>query len=231
MAMFLKMVALAVFAAACLGQEPVLRSKAELVLVPVSITDRSGHYMRDLSEKDLVLYDDNVPQRIQFEDVTLPVSLVIAVQTTPASQIVVDKLRKSTGVIGPMITGFKGEAAVVAFGRAIKVVQPFTSNEDDVARTIHHLEASSVGAGILDAVIASLRLLGERPADRRRVLLVLSEKHDLSSSKEQIGTAAMLAQRENLTVYSVTFSPSRTQWTAKVPVYCDPPSGTCGRCT
>lgn len=133
---------MALCAATCMAQDPVLRGKAELVLVPVSVTDKNGRYVRDLSEDDLVLFDDNVPQRIQLEDLTLPVSLAIAVQTTPASATVLDKLRKATGVIGPMITGYKGEAAVVAFGSAVRVLQPFTSDEDDVSRAIGHLEAS-----------------------------------------------------------------------------------------
>jgi hypothetical protein len=231
--MFRNLMAIVLVAAAARAQEPILHSKAELVLTPVSVTNGSGRYVRDLSEEDLVLYDDNVPQQIHLEDVSLPISLAIAIQTTPASQIVLDKLRKATGVIGPMITGFKGEAALVAFGSATRVVQPFTSNEGEVTRAIRHLDASGAGVGIADAVEMSLKLLAARPANRRRVLLVLSEKHDLSSNKEQIGAAAILAQRENVTVYSVTFSPSGTQWTNKVPVYCDPPPslGKCVRCT
>jgi hypothetical protein len=88
-----------------------------------------------------------------------------------------------------------------------------------------------------DAVTVALKLLGERPAGHRRVLLVISEKHDLSSNRDQIAAAAVLAQRENVMVYSVTFSPSGTQWTNKVSVYCDVPPrdlihpGKCRRCT
>ncbi|MDP9171031.1 MAG: hypothetical protein M3N54_10475, partial [Acidobacteriota bacterium] len=94
--------------AACLAQETVLRSKSELVLVPVSIVDKSGHSVRDLFEDDLVLYDNNVVRHIQMEDVALPISLAIVVQTTPAAQIVLNKLRKETSLIGPMLTGDKG---------------------------------------------------------------------------------------------------------------------------
>jgi hypothetical protein len=231
--MFSKTPAMVLLVAVCFGQETVLRSKSELVLAPVSITDRGGRYVRDLSEEDLAVYDDNVVMRIRLEDVTLPISLAIVVQTTPESQIVLDKLRKATGVIGPMITGFQGEAAVIAFGRSVEVKQPFTSNDVEIAGAIRRLDAAGSGAGVADAVTAGLKLLAARPKERRRVLLVLSEKHDFSSNKERIGAAALLAQRENVTVYSMTFSPSVSQWTNKVPVYCDPPppSFKCRRCT
>src|SRR5665213_458376 len=169
--MFQKTLILAMAAAHCAAQDPVLRGKAELVLVPVSVTDRNGRYVRDLSERDLVLYVDNVPRRIQLEDVTLPLSLAIAVQTTPASEIVLNKLRKAAGVVGPMITGYKGEAAVLTFGNYIRVAQPFTSDEDEVARAIRHLDPTGSGAGTAEAATQAVKLLAARPGNRRRVLL------------------------------------------------------------
>jgi VWFA-related protein len=226
-------------AVSSMAQETVLRSKSELVLVPVSIADRSGHPVRGLTEADLILYDNNVVRRIQMEDVALPVSLAIVVQTTPASQVILDKLRKETGLIGPMLTGNQGEAAVVAFGNQIRIVQPFTSDEDKVAGALAKLDAAGNGGSIPEAVTTGLRLLAARPPSRRRVLLLLSEKHDFSSDATAVKEAVDLAQRENVTVYSVAFSPTKSPWTNKVPKYCNPPEPskkcracerTCGNC-
>ena len=99
---------LLVLAVTCAAQDPVLRGKSELVLVPVTVLDRAGHYVRSLDQQDLILFDDNVPQRIQWEESILPVSLVVAVQTTPASKIVLDKLRKASVAISAEIAGAHG---------------------------------------------------------------------------------------------------------------------------
>jgi hypothetical protein len=171
-----------------------------------------------------------------LEESILPISLVVAVQTTPASKIVLDKLRKASVAIGAQIAGARGSIAVIDFGHYVRIVQPFTSNDDEAVRALRHLEPSGSGASIADAMATSFDLLAQQRKDCRRILLILSEKHDLSSNKERIAALAAVAQQENITVYSVTFSPTATQWTDRVPKYCDPPPtltgpGKCVRCT
>jgi hypothetical protein len=217
----------------CAAQDPVLRGKSELVLVPVTVVDRAGHYVRSLDQGDLILLDDNVPQRIQLEESILPISLVVAVQTTPASKIILDKLRKASVALLAEIKGARGSIAVVDFGHYVRIVQPFTSNDDEALRAVQHLEPTGAGASIADAMATSFDLLAHQPKEQRRILLVLSEKHDLSSNKQRIAALSAVAQQENVTVYSVTFSPTATQWTDRVPKYCDPPPPLtkCARCT
>jgi hypothetical protein len=220
-------------AVSCAAQDPVLRGKSELVLVPVTVVDRAGHYVRSLDQDDLILFDDNVPQRIQLEESILPIGLVVAVQTTPASKIILDKLRKASVAIAAEIKGARGSIAVVDFGHYVRIVQPFTSNEDEALRAVRHLEPTGADASIADAMATSFDLLAHQPKEQRRILLILSEKHDLSSNRERIAALSAVAQQENVTVYSVTFSPTATQWTDRVPKYCDPPPPLtkCARCT
>ena len=214
---------LGLVAVGSMAQETVLRSHSELVLVPVSISDGKGHAVRDLAEEDLVLYDNNVAREIRMEDVSLPLSLAIVVQTSPAAQIILNKLRKETGLLGPMLTGSQGEAAVIAFGREVKVMQAFSPDEDKVADAVARLDPSGSGATIGEAVSAAGRLLAGRAPGRRRVLLLISEKHDDVAKAGALQEAADLVEHQNITVYSVTFSPSATAWTNKVPIYCNPP--------
>jgi len=224
---------LLVLAMTCAAQDPVLRGKSELVLVPVTVLDRSGHYVRSFDQGDLILFDDNVPQRTQLEESILPISLVVAVQTTPASKIVLDKLRKASVAISAEIAGAHGSIAIVDFGNYVRIVQPFTSNDDEALRALRHLEPTGSAASIADAMTTSFDLLAQQPKDRRRILLILSEKHDLGSNKERVAALAAAAQQENVTVYSLTFSPTATQWTDRIPKYCDLPATLkkCVRCT
>ena len=224
---------LLVLAVNCAAQDPILRGRSELVLVPVTVLDHSGRYVRNLDQENLILFDDNVPQRIQLEESILPISLVVAVQTTPASKIVLDKLRKASVGISAEIAGAHGSIAVVDFGNYVRVVQPFTWNDDDALRALRRLEPSGSAASIADAMAASFDMLAGQPKDRRRILLIVSEKHDLGSNRDRIATLSAVAQQENITVYSLTFSPTATQWTDRVPKYCDLSASVkkCARCT
>ena len=211
------------------GQEISLRSTSNLVVAPISVTDKEGKPVRGLEVQNLVVYDDSVPLRIRLEESVQPLSLAIVIQATQSSQIVLDKLRKEASLIGPLLTGDRGEAAVIAFADEVKVLQEFTGNADRVERAVRNLDAFGEGGSLIDGLEVSMRLLERRKRERRRAVLLVSEKHD-RGSKEALETLVSLAQRSNATVYSLRFSPTKTGFAYAAPSYCNP-NRKCRRCT
>jgi hypothetical protein len=57
------------------------KSTVPLVVAPTTVTDSKGHYVDGLEPEDLILYDNNVPQKIQMDWMTFPIDLVLAVET------------------------------------------------------------------------------------------------------------------------------------------------------
>ena len=178
----------------------------QLVVAPTVVTDRQGGFIRGLTEENLILYDNNVPVKIHLDDVALPISLVFVIQTTASAHDVLEKLRKETLLVEPLLTGRGGDAAVMAFADGAHTMQPFTPDPDAVSDAIQNLEVTGEGGSGIDAVVSAIRLLTKHEGDRRRVILLISEKHD-RSSKAKLEFALASAQRANVTVYSVTFSP------------------------
>src|SRR3954467_10875992 len=82
-------VALAILVSAGRAQ---FRSTVTLVVAPTTVTDVKGRYVDGLTPADLILYDNNVPQTIQMDWMTYPISLVVVVQTSANSGAVIDKL-------------------------------------------------------------------------------------------------------------------------------------------
>ena len=52
------------------------KSTVPLVAAPTTIVDAKGHYVDGLTIDDLILYDNNVPQKIQMDEMLFPISLV-----------------------------------------------------------------------------------------------------------------------------------------------------------
>jgi VWFA-related protein len=200
------------------GQAPdiPLRSNVQLVVAPTVVTDRQGRFIRGLTEENLTLYDNNVPVKLHLDDVSLPISLVVAIQTTASARDVLEKLRKELSLVEPLLTGQGGDAAVIAFADSVHTMQPFTPNPDAISNAIQDLEITGEGGSGIDAVVAGLRLLSMHEGDRRRVILLISEKHD-RSSKAKLDFALARAQRANATIYSVTFSPFLAPFTNREP--------------
>jgi VWFA-related protein len=190
------------------------KSTATLVLAPTTVVDAKGQYVDGLEAKDLVLYDNNVPQPIQVDEAIYPISLVVVVQTSRNAQAVLDKLGGSGILFSALLTGEAGETAVITFSDRVNPVQEFTTDSDLLEQTMRRLRVEGVGAVTLDALMEALKLLEQRKPERRRVILLIAEKRD-RSSKLKFSDVLREVQRQNVLIYWLTYSPSLTAYTAR----------------
>ncbi len=190
------------------------KSTATLVLAPTTVVDAKGQYVDGLEAKDLVLYDNNVPQPIQVDEAIYPISLVVAVQTSRNAQSVLDKLGGSGILFSELLAGDAGETSVLTFSDQVNPLQEFTTDPDVLEETMRRLRVEGVGAVTLDAVMEALKLLAQRRPERRRVILLIAEKRDRSSKRKFSGVLQEV-QRQNVLIYWLTFSPTLTPYTAR----------------
>ncbi|HWC96355.1 MAG TPA: hypothetical protein VG456_06395, partial [Candidatus Sulfopaludibacter sp.] len=97
------------------------RSTVPLVVAPTTVTDSKGRYVDGLDTEDLILYDNNVPQKIHLDWMTFPISVVVAVQTSDNSRPVLDKLGGSGILFTQLLAGEGGETAVISFSDEVTV--------------------------------------------------------------------------------------------------------------
>jgi VWFA-related protein len=189
------------------------KSTATLVIAPTIVTDGKGHYVDGLQPQDLVLYDNGVAQPIQVDEAYSPISLVVAIQTSSSAAAVLDKLGTSGILFADLLAGARGETAIVTFSDEVRVARDFTANSDQLKATLRGLHIQGDKAVTLDAVAESLRLLGARKRDHRRILLVVAEKRD-RSSKTKLTEILRAAERQNVLVYWLDFSTFLEPFTA-----------------
>jgi VWFA-related protein len=199
------------FACAGWGQ---FKSNVPLVIAPTAVTDSKGHYVDGLTPADLVLYDNNVPQAIQMDWMMYPISLVVAVETSTNSGAVIDKLGGSGILFTELLAADAGETAVISFADEVKVHQDFTGSADSVTHALRMLRQEGGGAHMLDALHQALDMLQQRPAGRRRIILMIAEKRD-RSSVAKLPAVMEQVERLNAAVYWLTYSPFLQPWTVK----------------
>src|SRR5579863_4690721 len=122
-------IAAGLFLLACTGQTQ-FESTVPLVIAPASVTESKGHYVDGLTAQDLILYDNNVPQKIQMDWMAYPISLVVAVQTNDNSGAVIDKLGRIGILLTDLLAANEGETALISFSDEVRVRQDFTNNAD-----------------------------------------------------------------------------------------------------
>lgn len=205
--------ALAMIAGAARGQTT-FRTTSHAVVVPVTVMDRAGKLVDGLDATEFVLLDNGEPRKFDADGFIPPIALIVAVQTGINSGAALTKIAKIGSMIGPMMAGDRGSAAVISYDAAVRVRQPFTRDIAAVSNAVQALLPAQGGGKMLDALAAAIAMFREGPPDHRRVVLLIGESKD-RGSENKLDTIATALQRENVSVFSINYSPFLTPMTVK----------------
>jgi VWFA-related protein len=110
--------------------------------------------------------------------------------------------------------GQTAEAAILGFHDTTDLLEKFTTDPEQVQSAINRLPMGTSGVRLYDAMARGVRLLEERPAGRRRILVAVSEAQD-SGSENKLGEVLRAAQLANVTIYSIGLSTTAAELRAK----------------
>ena len=177
-----------------------------VVQAPVTVIDKhDGTYVDGLQPQDFRLFDNGKEQNIHVDVTYQPISMVIAIQASDQVAGILPKINRIGSMIEPILIGEQGEAAVMAFDHRLRVMQDFTSDPNKIEAAIKKITPGSRTSRLVDACTDAARMLRSRPANRRRILLVISEVRD-KGSEGKVRDALLDIQMNNIDVYSVDVS-------------------------
>lgn len=205
----------------------------KVVTLPVTVRDKHGQIVRNLTKDDFVLQEDSRPQVIKYfaQETNLPLTLGLLVDTSLSQRNVLDQERNASKVfLDQMLTDAKDKAFLIHFDREVELLQDLTSSRDKLQKGLESLSTPQLernggassdpqsspsgngqpqmhrGGGTLlyDAIyLASNELMKKQQG--RKALIVLSDGDD-RGSKESLQGAIEAAQRADTVVYSILFA-------------------------
>ena len=178
----------------------VLRSRVDMVLVPVSVTDKQGRSVKGLSKDNFRVFDDNKQQGLQnvsLEDE--PTSIAIVVDTSASME---NKLPRAVFAMHELFVNAnpQDEFFMVAFSDAPRAPVGFTSS----ARTLEDaLVATPLGGmtALLDALSLAIAKMQDAKYSRRAIV-VISDGGD-NHSRETVPHLVRMVEESDLIIYSV----------------------------
>jgi hypothetical protein len=147
-------------------------------------------------------------QRINAATAHEPLSLVIVVQTRATALGTLAWIHEIGPMLEPLVTGERGEFAVLSYGDHIRTVQPFTSDSASVSHAIDTFKVfQTAGPSIRmnDAVDEAISNLGARPVYRRRIILIIGDGND-HGSKTTFQDVRARAKRLNVLIYELSLA-------------------------
>ncbi|MBV9479987.1 MAG: VWA domain-containing protein [Acidobacteria bacterium] len=186
-----------------------IRRTVNEVNVVFTVTDKHGHYVRDLKQDDFnVLDDKKAPREIRTfhreTDLPLQVGLLI-----DASNSVRDRFRfeqeAAIEFLNQLIRPGYDKAFVIGFDTTPEVTQDFTDNTELLSRGVRALRAGG-GTAMYDALYFACRdklLKAPRAGPVRRAVILLSDGQD-NQSRVTREEAIEMSQRAEVIVYTIS---------------------------
>ncbi len=196
--------------------DPLFRESVKRVLAATTVTGKDGRTANDLKPSDFVLLDNGREQSLQVDQMIMPLSIVVCVQSNSSVEPVLANIKKMGPLLEALVMGDRGEAAVVAFDGRVRVLEDFTKSGEKIQAALNKIKPGSSQNRMIDAVIQASRMLMTRPPEQRRVILLISETQD-KSSEGHVRDALLALQFQNVSLYSVNINRLMGKLLAKAP--------------
>jgi Ca-activated chloride channel homolog len=190
------------------AQEPQTTIRAEVALVNVVFTakDRSGRPIQDLKPENFEIFENKVPQKIEYfsalgkgSEVPLTIALLIDTSGSVRDKLGFEKLTAKE-FFKEILRPNRDLALIIQFDSDVNLVQDFTQNQRELMDALDSLRAGNSTA-LYDAIyLASTeKLKGEIG---RKVIVVITDGSD-TSSKVRREEAIEAAQKSDALFYGI----------------------------
>ena len=179
------------------------RSGVELVNVTITVTDRSGRFVRGLSRPaDFAVYDNEQAVEIKhFSADRVPVSVGIVLDTS--GSMAGDKIERARASIErflDLLDDPEDEVFLYGFASDVRIIQEWTSDHDAVNKGLRRVDAFG-GTSMYDAVIQAVPM-AQSGRNRKKAVILISDGND-TSSRRGLRDVRRVVRESEVLVYAI----------------------------
>ena len=179
-------------------QEATFSTTVKVVNVLVTVRDKQGQLVRDLTKNDFTLAEEGRAQTIRYFSPRsdLPLTLGLLVDLSGSQRTVLAEQRRASQQFFDKVLRKGDNAFLLIFDRQIRMIDGLTLPDLDMKTN------AAQGTALYDAIVAAAGRISSQAG--RRALIVLSDGYD-TASLASLAAAIETAQRADALVYSIQF--------------------------
>lgn len=184
--------------------DKIQKTKNSLVSVPVSVSDREGHYISGLKKEDFTLYQDGIEQKITFfatydEPLTIALLLDTSVSTKDTLVKIKDAAKDFIELLNP-----NDQCLIATFDSQVNILNPFTSNQQTLKSSLDKARTASQDGTVIYRAVEQIIQTSFDNIQGRKVIVLLSDGKDLGSSVTKYKLSEMLEESDVL-IYTIFY--------------------------
>jgi Ca-activated chloride channel homolog len=184
------------------GDEP-LKVVTDLVSLPVSVMDRRGRYILDLTKDDFQIFEDGKQQEVAFFDTTeKPFTVVLLLDVSRSTRFKIQDIQ--TAAIS-FIDQLRPEdkVMVVAFAEQVELLSNFTTDRDQLKRSIYSTRFKD-GTSMYDAFKMVTERLGR--VEGRKAIVMFTDGVDTTSQRASLSQNLRDADELDAIIFPIEFN-------------------------
>src|SRR5216110_35351 len=164
-----------------------IRVNVNLVSVLVSVLDERNRPAPDLPKEAFQLFEEGVEQKIdRFEpETSQPLDLAIMIDSSMSAHKEITFEQEAAAHFIRQVLRAGDRLAVFSFDENVTQVASFSDNVAELQSAVRRIPPGA-GTSIYDAVLLGSRALGRRGDERRRVIILVTEKHGVIDRKSVV---------------------------------------------
>ncbi|MBZ5672390.1 MAG: VWA domain-containing protein [Acidobacteriia bacterium] len=186
-----------------------IRVRVEVVNVPVTVLNKRGRLVIDLTKDDFQVFEDGVQQNIRYfnreTQIPLRIGMVLDTSNSARRQLSFEKDAATEFAFTVLHAGSsKNQILLQTYDATSSIIQDFTNDPDLLNEKIRGLKAGG-GKALYDALYFACRekmLKAGQPEDTRRVLVVISDGLDVQS-QHSLDEAISMARKAETLIYTI----------------------------
>ena len=196
-------------------QEPTPRGTVKvtvnLVNVLVSVLDEHNRPAPNLPVDAFQVFEESVQQKIDiFEPETkLPLDIALMIDSSMSAHKEIAFERDAASHFIQQVLRPDDRLAVFEFDETVTQLAQFSSDVASLQNAVRRVTDGS-GTSIYDAVLLGSNALARRPADRRRVIIMVTDAGE-TTSRADFETARKAALRAGILLYTIVVRPVKNE--------------------
>jgi Ca-activated chloride channel family protein len=188
-----------------------IRVTVNLVNVLVSVLDEKNRPAPDLPIEAFQLFEEGVEQKIdKFEpETSQPLDLAIMIDASLSARKEITFEQEAAAHFIRQVLRPGDRLSVFSFDENVTQVAPFSDNVGELQAAVRKIP-SGAGTSIYDAVLLGARALERRGDDRRRVIILVTDAGETTSTAD-FDSARKEAVRSNALLYTIVIRPVKNE--------------------
>jgi VWFA-related protein len=177
-----------------------------LVTVPVTVMDRNGHYVPNLTRRDFKVFENGVEQRVAyFATVDAPFTVVLLIDTSGSTQFKIEDMHNAAIKFVNQLKD-QDRVMVMSFDDSIRTLCEPTSDRDTLIQAIRRARTGG-GTRLYDAVHQVVQKKLKSITGRKAVVL-FTDGVDTTSGGATYESTIKEVQESDAAVYCVAYDTS-----------------------